>query len=170
MKFPKKTLLGIILPLLFLLIWEVWAVKLDNPALIPKIEAVLMRLFSPFTELVGTGSLAWNTGISIFRVLCGFSIAVLVCVPLGLLMGTSETVNRIVHPFVELFRPLCPIAWIPFAMAVFRTTTVSQFFGIRYSNTILDNVQLGMLFIIFYGGAFPVLLNPINGVSVVRTL
>lgn len=170
MKFPKKILLGLILPLLFLLFWEYWAVRLNNPALIPRIGSVLTVLINPFDELVGTGSLAWNTFISLFRVICGFSVAIIICVPLGLLMGTSKTINSIVHPFVEIFRPLCPIAWIPFAMAVFKTTSLSQLFGFRYSNTILDNVQIGMLFIIFYGGFFPILLNTIHGVTGVRTI
>ena len=170
MKFPKKTILGLILPLLFLLFWEYWAIRLNNPAFIPRIGAVINVLIDPFSELIGTGPLAWNTFISLFRVICGFSVAIIICIPLGLLMGTSKTINDIVHPFVEIFRPLCPIAWIPFAMAVFKTTSLPQLFGFRYSNTVLDNVQIGMLFIIFYGGFFPILLNTIHGVTGVRTI
>lgn len=143
---------------------------MDNPALVPRVEAVVSILFHPFSKLIGTGSLAWNTAISLFRVLFGFTLAVIICVPLGLLMGTSRTVFRLVNPLVELFRPLCPIAWIPFAMAFFGVTRVPQLFGIRYSDTILDSVQVGMVFIIFWGGLFPILLNTIYGVSSVRSL
>jgi len=85
-------------------------------------------------------------------------------------MGTSRLVHRLVNPLVELFRPLCPIAWIPFAMAFFGTTRVPQLFGIRYSDTILDSIQVGMIFIIFWGGLFPILLNTIYGVTGVRSL
>ncbi len=166
----RHRLQGLILPVLFLIFWQCIAVWVDNPALIPRLTAVLSVLFSPFTELVGTGSLIWNTAVSLFRVLLGFAVAVVVCVPLGIFMGTSETIHRLVNPLVELFRPLCPIAWIPFAMAVFKTTTVPQLFGIRYTDTILDSVQIGMIFIIFWGGLFPILLNTIHGVAGVREL
>ncbi|MDP8240160.1 MAG: ABC transporter permease [Candidatus Hatepunaea meridiana] len=165
-----KTSQSFILPILFLVIWEVWAIKLDNPALVPRVEAVFLVLVQPFNELIGTGTLAWNTAVSLFRVMFGFSIAVILCVPLGLWMGTSRLVHRLVNPLVELFRPLCPIAWIPFAMAFFGTTRVPQLFGIRYSDTILDSIQVGMIFIIFWGGLFPILLNTIYGVTGVRSL
>jgi len=166
----SKTLHGFLLPVLFLLVWETWAIRLDNPALVPRVEAVVSVLFHPFTNLVGTGTLAWNISVSMFRVLFGFTIAVVLCVPLGLWMGTSKVAYRLVNPLVELFRPLCPIAWIPFAMAFFKTTSVPQLFSIRYSNTILDSVQIGMVFIIFWGGLFPILLNTIYGVNGVRSL
>lgn len=159
-----------ILPVSFLVFWELIAIWMDNPALVPRLTAVLAVLLHPFTDLVGTGSLIWNTLVSFVRVISGFAVAVVVCVPLGIVMGTSKFIHRLVNPLVELFRPLCPIAWIPFAMAVFKTTTVPQFFGIRYSDTILDSVQIGMIFIIFWGGLFPILLNTIHGVAGVREL
>ncbi len=166
----RKLLLGSILPVLFLLFWQYQAVRLNNAALVPRVEAVVSILMNPVKDLVGTGSLFWNTIVSLFRVLCGFSFAIIICVPLGLFIGASRVVSDVFEPFIELFRPLCPIAWIPFAMAVFKTTTVPQMFGLRYSNNILDSVQIGMLFIIFYGGLFPVLLNTVHGVKNVRKL
>ena len=161
---------GFLLPILFLAAWEFWAISLDNPALVPRAESVLAVLVDPFSKLIGTGSLAWNTLVSLFRVLIGFSIAILFCVPLGLWMGASRIAFRMINPLVELFRPLCPIAWIPFAMAWFGVTRLPQLFGIRYTNTILDSVQVGMVFIIFWGGLFPILLNTIHGVTGVRSL
>ncbi len=170
MKNLLRTSQSFLLPLLFLAVWEFWAVRLDNPALVPRVEVVLSVLVHPFSELIGTGTLAWNTAVSLSRVIFGFSIAVILCVPLGLWMGTSRTAFRLVNPLVELFRPLCPIAWIPFAMAFFGVMRVPQLFGVRYSNTILDSVQVGMVFIIFWGGLFPILLNTIYGVTGVRSL
>jgi NitT/TauT family transport system permease protein len=170
MRFQFKSLRGLLLPVLFLAAWEIWAIRLDNPALVPRVESVISILIHPFSQLVGTGSLFWNTAVSLIRVLFGFSIAVLICVPLGLLMGISKTVSTLVNPLVEMFRPLCPIAWIPFAMAFFKTTRLPQLFGVRYTNTILDSVQIGMIFIIFWGGLFPILLNTIHGVTGVRAL
>ncbi|MBM3323544.1 ABC transporter permease [candidate division WOR-3 bacterium] len=163
-----RVALGLVLPLLFLAGWELAAVRLDNPWLLPRVEVVFNRLLHPFADVVETGSLAHNLAVSGLRVLMGFTLAVLVAVPLGLLMGRSPTVRRLVGPLVEMFRPLCPIAWIPFAMAVFKTYTVVNLFGVRYSSTIFDTIQVGMLFILFYGAFFPILLNTIDGVIGVR--
>jgi len=162
--------LAIILPILFLAIWEIVAIKLNNPWLIPRIEAVIFRLTHPLRNILETGSLLYNIGVSALRVLIGFLLAVIVAVPLGLVMGRIKIVRRIVGPFIELFRPLCPIAWIPFAMAIFKTYTIVNIFGIRYSNTIFDTIQIGMLFILFYGAFFPILLNTIDGVLRVRDI
>ncbi|MEO0074643.1 MAG: ABC transporter permease [candidate division WOR-3 bacterium] len=166
----KNIILSIILPVTFLAVWQLVAVKLNNPFLIPRLEAVLNRLTHPFANILETGSLLFNIGVSAIRVLMGFVLATLVAIPLGLLMGRINLVRRIIGPFVELFRPLCPIAWIPFAMAVFKTYTVVNLFGIRYSNTIFDTIQVGMLFILFYGAFFPILLNTIDGVLRVRDI
>jgi NitT/TauT family transport system permease protein len=160
--------LGLVLPVLFVAGWELVAVRLNNPWLLPRVGAVLDRLLHPLDNVLETGSLLYNIAVSGVRVLMGFLLAVVVAVPLGLAMGRSRVVRGVVGPFVEMFRPLCPIAWIPFAMAVFKTYTVVNVFGVRYSDTILDVVQVGMLFILFYGAFFPVLLNTVDGVLGVR--
>jgi NitT/TauT family transport system permease protein len=72
------------------------------------------------------------------------------------------------EPLIELLRPLCPIAWLPFAIAVFKLKTLPQLFGVNHTGTIFDQAQLGMIFVIFVGGFFPVLTNTIDGVSSVR--
>lgn len=159
-----RVVLGLALPVLFLVVWHQVAVRLGNPWLVPRPLAVANRLLHPFANVLDTGSLAYNVAVSGLRVLLGFALAVLVAVPLGLVMGRIGFVRRLVGPFIEMFRPLCPIAWIPFAMAVFKTYSVVNLFGVRYSNTIFDVVQVGMLFILFYGAFFPILLNAVDGV------
>ncbi|MBN2537303.1 ABC transporter permease subunit, partial [candidate division WOR-3 bacterium] len=160
--------LALVLPVLLIVAWQFAAVRLNNPWLLPRVPVVLDRLLHPFENVLETGSLVYNVAVSCVRVLLGFTLGALVAVPLGLVMGRVRLVRRVVGPFVEMFRPLCPIAWIPFAMAVFRTWTVVNVFGVRYSDTILDTVQVGMLFILFYGAFFPILLNTVDGVLGVR--
>ncbi len=163
-----RLLLGAALPLLFLAVWELAAVRMNNPWLVPRVEAVVRRLLRPGANVLETGSLLHNIAVSGLRVLMGFVLAMVAAVPLGLLMGRIGLVRRLVGPFVEMFRPLCPIAWIPFAMAIFKTYTIVNLFGVRYSHTIFDTVQVGMLFILFYGAFFPILLNTVDGVLGVR--
>ncbi len=160
--------LAVVLPILLLAVWEFLAIRLHNPWLLPRVGAVFDRLIHPLDNVLETGSLLYNIAVSGVRVLMGFTLATIVAVPLGLLMGRIRVVRRVVGPFVEMFRPLCPIAWLPFTMAVFKTYTVVNLFGVRYSDTIFDTIQVGMLFILFYGAFFPILLNTVDGVLGVR--
>lgn len=90
---------------------------------------------------------------SLYRVLYGFSMALLIGVPLGILMGWSKMLRELLSPLVEIVRPIPPLAWIP--IAIF-------WFGIGIKSA---------AFIIFLGAFFPILLSTISGVlSVDRVL
>ena len=164
-----RTILAAVVPLLvLLLIWQVAAVRLDRPWLFPPLTHVLEQLAHPWREHYASGSLLSNTLISLLRVLIGFGLAAVVGVLLGVLMGSIRPLRRSIEPIVEILRPLCPIAWLPFAIAVFKLRTLPQLFGLTYTRTMWDQVQLGMIFVIFVGGFFPVLTNTLDGVSAVR--
>ena len=169
-RFLGRTLTAVALPALLLAVWEAAAIGLGRRSVVPRVEAVAWRLLTPHEDLLRTGSLAFHTGISAFRVVCGFVLAAAVAIPLGLVMGVFARPRRLIGPLVEMLRPLCPIAWVPFALVVFGTYNASNLLGFRYSHTILDHVSVGMLFIIFYGAFFPILLNTIAGVVGVRRL
>lgn len=158
------------LPLLGLACWQFFAVRWDNPALLPRVDAVAYRLAHPFTNLLNTGSLAWHMLVSAVRVVIGFACACLIGLPLGLLAGRSLKARAIIGPFVELLRPLCPIAWIPFALVLFKTHTIANLLGSRYGLGILSHLQLGMLFVIGYGGFFPVFLNTVHGADSMKAV
>lgn len=94
----------------------------------------------------------------------------LIGIPLGLFVGRYIFGRRLFGPIIEMLRPLCPIAWIPFALAIFKTYTIADVFGVRYTTSIIGHIQLGMLFVIFYGGFFPIFLNTIHGVKSVKNI
>jgi nitrate/nitrite transport system permease protein len=50
---------------------------------------------------------------SLKTVFAGFVLATLVAVPIGILCGLSKTVNRALNPFIQLFKPVSPLAWLP---------------------------------------------------------
>lgn len=158
----------IFVPLVLLIVWQVMAYMSSQPWLFPTPVRVLEQLAHPLRDHYASGSFFSNTVISIIRVMTGFFFAGVVGVSLGLVMGSIKTMRRFLEPVVELLRPLCPIAWLPFAIAVFKLKTLPQLFGVQYTHTILDQLQLGMIFVIFMGGFFPVLINTIDGVSGVR--
>ena len=95
-------------------------------------------------------------------------MAAMIGVSLGLLLGSIRPLRSLMEPLLELLRPLCPIAWLPFTIAVFKMKTLPQLFGVQFSYTILDHVQLGMIFILFWGAFFPIFTNTLDGVSKVR--
>ena len=162
-------LLGwVVVPVILLAIWQIAAVWLDRPWIFPTVTRVCEQLVHPFREHYASGSLLSNTLVSLLRVLLGFLLAAVTGVTLGITMGSIRIVRAGLEPIVEVLRPLCPIAWLPFAIAVFKLKTLPQFFGVDYSRTILDQVQLGMVFVIFVGGLFPVLTNTLDGVAGVR--
>jgi len=158
---------AVVLPAL-LVIWQVSATRVAQPWIFPKASAVASCLFHPLRDLYASGSLLGNTTVSFVRVLVGFALGALVAIPLGIAMGAIRTMRGFLEPLMELLRPLCPIAWIPFAIAVFKLTTIPNLFGIRLSRTIFDQVQLGMVFVLFWGSFFPILVNTVDGVSGVR--
>ncbi|HOO96740.1 MAG TPA: ABC transporter permease [Caldisericia bacterium] len=161
---------AIILPAILFLVWELAAVRLGSNTLLPRVGDVFEVLANPTRDLLGQGSLLYHVYISTIRVLMGFVLGALVAVPLGMAMGLSERLRNFVTPFIELMRPLCPVAWIPFAIIIFGGTTISNLFGQRFTMTIFDHIQTAQLFIIAWGAFFPVLINTIDGVRGVRQL
>jgi len=150
------------------MVWEFFALQADNPALLPRVGSVADRLLHPFSDLLKTGSYFRHIAVSASRVILGFMLAVIIGIPLGLLVGRYLLFHRLFSPIIELLRPLCPIAWIPFAMAIFKTYTIADMFGAHYTTSIFGHIQLGMLYVIFYGGFFPIFLNTVHGVRSVK--
>ncbi len=162
---------GLILPLLLLLWWG-FATG-GRETLLPSPGEVFSVLIHPFTDLMATGSLSWNITVSFIRIMLGFSLAVLAGVPLGMLMGASRHVRSLLSIMVEMARPLSAIALLPLSIIIFKATTLSQFIGLghlRYQRHMLNELQLGMIFILFWGGVFPIILGTMQGVRSVRRL
>lgn len=72
-----------------------------------------------FVDEVQAGRLLTDTIASLYRVAWGYVTAVIAAVPLGLVIGRSLVVRDALLPWVNFFRSLSPIAWIPFAILWF---------------------------------------------------
>ena len=57
---------------------------------------------------------------SLARVMIGFFFAALVAVPLGFLVGMSPVMHRALNPFIQLLKPISPLAWMPLARSPLR--------------------------------------------------
>lgn len=104
-----------------------------------------------FTNETLAGLTIWgHMWASLRRVLIGFTIAVCLAVPLGLLMALNPYVNAIIKPIFDMFKPMPPLAWISIAIL---------WFGIQ---------EAPKIFIIVIGTFVPALLNSYNGVLLIE--
>lgn len=158
------------MPVCFLGLWQIVAVKLNNEVVLPTIIAVLDILMHPGRELLSMGSLIQNILISFCRVVIGFCLAVFLAVPMGILMGYRKTVFDMFNHLLGILRPIPPLAWVPLVLAWFGVASIANLLGIESGEVYLylRNIKLSMIFIIFIGAFFPVLASTIYGVQSVR--
>jgi len=87
---------------------------------------------------------------SMARVGAGFALAALLAIPLGFLIGMSPLVHRALNPFIQVLKPISPLAWMPLALYTIKDAPTSS------------------IFVIFICSVWPMLLNTAHGVASVR--
>jgi len=87
---------------------------------------------------------------SIARVAIGYLLAVMVAIPIGFLIGMSPLMSRALDPFIQVLKPISPLAWMPLALY-----------------TIKDS-GLSAIFVIFICSLWPMMINTAFGVASVR--
>ncbi len=95
--------------------WITTAVGAFPVATVPSPDDVAVAMFDEFRS----GRVFSDIVASLYRVAWGYITAVLAAVPLGLVMGRSLAAKEALMPWVNFFRNLSPIAWIPFAIVWF---------------------------------------------------
>lgn len=160
-----------ILPILFLLFWQFMTGRVNNDMVLPPISQVVNILLHPTEKLIGVGSILYNTYISLLRVLCGYLCAALLAVPLGVIIGYNKRNERLLLPFLSVFRSIPPMSWVSLVLAWFGIASLATLFGIPVTAgvyKVANNIRLTMVFIIFMGSFFPILTNTIYGVQTVK--
>ncbi len=123
-----------------ILAWQIAAAAVNDKLLLPS-----------FLQVAAAFSREWPTILtedlptSLLHFLIGMAGGLLVALPLGMIMGWFRAADRILDPIVEIFRPIPPLAWIPFAIVWFGLTDTAAGF------------------IIFVGAVFPILINTYVG-------
>ncbi len=120
--------------------WQLVAAAVNDTLLLPSFFQVIAAFSDSWREL-----LAEDLPVSLIHFGLGMAAGLLVALPIGMFMGWSRAIDRILDPIVEIVRPIPPLAWIPFAII---------WFG-------LTNEAAG--FIIFVGAVFPILINTYVG-------
>jgi nitrate/nitrite transport system permease protein len=114
-------------------------------------QAIVANLAQPFYD---NGPNDKGIGIqlahSLGRVAAGYLIACLVAIPLGFAIGMSPLLYKALDPFIQVLKPISPLAWMPLALYTIKDSSVSG------------------IFVIFICSVWPMLINTAYGVGAVR--
>ncbi|MBX2854831.1 MAG: nitrate ABC transporter permease [Rhodobacteraceae bacterium] len=170
----KAVALSLALLIVFVLAWHLYVQAQQGPAV--EMDEELAALLGPQAKGESALPSPWDVGseiwghlsdpfydagpndkgigiqlaYSIARVLTGFGLAALVAIPLGFLIGMSSIAQRALDPFIQLLKPVSPLAWMPLALYTIKDSETSS------------------IFVIFICSIWPMLINTSFGVASVR--
>ncbi len=122
-------------------LWDV-AVRVTQTKVFPPPGDVLSALVT-----LGERKTLWiYTFDSLLRVIAGYSLAVALAIPLGLLIGWMPKLGSAVNPLIQMLRPISPIAWMPLAVIWFGVSNAAP------------------VFLIFLASFFPIVVASANAV------
>lgn len=112
----------------------------------------LPKVASTFVELALDGTMLQHAFHTLYRMLSGFALAVVVGLPLGVLMGRYRAVESFFLPITSALMPIPSLAWVPVFIL---------WFGLGNTVTVL---------IVFYAAMFPMVLSAWSGMRSVNQL
>ena len=124
---------------IFLLFWETgarmkWFAK-GMPTASLTIKELWYWVTHPFYDNgpndLGIG---WNLLISLRRVAIGYTLASVIAVPLGILVGISRIAFKAFNPYFQLLKPVSPLAWLPLGLYLFRDSEMTGIFIITIAS------------------------------------
>ncbi|MCL5123906.1 MAG: ABC transporter permease [Deltaproteobacteria bacterium] len=112
----RLRLRGAIVPIVIVLAWElITRAGLTDTLYMPPASSIAIAFFG----MIWSGELLFHLRASLMRIAMGFPIAMLVAIPLGLLFGWFQGLQRWVEPVFDFIRPLPPITLIPVVILLF---------------------------------------------------
>jgi len=135
--------------LLLLTIWTLISHQSPNlPGPLKTWHSAVQLFSDPFYDHgpndMGVG---WNILASLQRVALGFSLAALVGIPMGFIIGRFKFAARMTAPVISLLRPVSPLAWLPIGLLVFKAANPAA------------------IWVIFISAVWPMIINTAVGVS-----
>ena len=135
---------------IFLLVWQLfsWTPGATLPGPIQVIKDTWILILYPFYDKGGTDKgLFWQILASLQRVAISYSLAAIVGIALGILIGTNKMMSKALDPLFQLLRTVPPLAWVPISLAALRQN------------------EPAALFVIFITAIWPILINTAVGVK-----
>jgi len=133
-----------------LLLWQLLCLSPESkmPGPIRVLQQTWELIINPFFDNGGTDKgLGWQILISLQRVAIGYSLAALIGIAAGVLIGTSQFLRRGFDPMIQVLRTIPPLAWLPISLGIFQ-----------------DN-NPAAIFVIFITAVWPILINTTVGVQ-----
>jgi nitrate/nitrite transport system permease protein len=170
----RSVILSVVLFGVFLLVWHLYVLSQSGPAVsmdpeYAKLMGATAKGASAMPGPLEVGKAIWkhfanpfydigpnDKGIgiqlaySLARVTIGFGLAALVAIPLGFLIGMSPVSQGALDPYIQILKPVSPLAWMPLALYTIKDSGLSS------------------IFVIFICSVWPMLINTAFGVSGVR--
>ena len=135
---------------IFLAVWQLfsWTPGATLPGPIQVVQDTWTLIFWPFYDRGGTDKgLFWQIWASLQRVAISYTLAAIVGIGLGILIGTNKLMSKALDPIFQLLRTVPPLAWVPIALAALRQN------------------EPAALFVIFITAIWPILINTAVGVK-----
>lgn len=135
---------------IFLILWQLFAFTpgATLPGPIQVIQDTWVLIFWPFYDRGGIDKgLFWQIWASLQRVAISYTLAAIVGIGLGILIGVNKTMSKALDPIFQLLRTVPPLAWVPISLAALRQN------------------EPAALFVIFITAIWPILLNTAVGVT-----
>lgn len=118
------------------------------PGPISTYKAALILFSDPFyINNPNDMGIGWNILNSLQRVGLGFSLAALVGIPLGFIVGRYAFMSRMIAPIISILKPVSPLAWLPIGLLVFKAANPAA------------------IWVIFITAIWPMIINTAVGVS-----
>jgi nitrate/nitrite transport system permease protein len=133
-----------------LVLWQLLCLSPESkmPGPIKVIEQTWRLILDPFYDNGGTDKgLGLQILISLERVALGYSLAAVVGIALGVLLGVSKFMRNGLDPIVQVLRTVPPLAWLPISLGIFQ-----------------DN-NPAAIFVIFVTAIWPIVINTAVGVQ-----
>jgi nitrate/nitrite transport system permease protein len=149
-KKTRKIVAPLIAISVILIIWQLLTLSPDAnlPSPIKVVEQTWELIINPFFDKGATNKgLFWQIWASVQRVIQGFTLAAIVGITIGIVVGTNEFLYDAFDPIFQILRTIPPLAWLPIALATFQQSNPSA------------------IFVIFITSIWPIILNTIAGVQ-----
>ncbi|MBD2040704.1 nitrate ABC transporter permease [Microcoleus sp. FACHB-672] len=152
----KKQSPNLVPPLLalatFLIIWQLFTLSPEStlPGPIKVFQESWTKIFWPFAypDREGTAKgLFWQIWASLQRVAVGYSLAGIVGITVGIIVGVNALLFKALDPLFQILRTIPPLAWLPIALAAIKQSEPSA------------------IFVIFITSLWPILINTVVGVQ-----
>jgi len=145
----EKILFPSLLLILIIFFWKALSGWVEGfPTPLETYDAAMEVLADPFyIESEDDKGMFWQITNSLERVFGGFILASLVGIPLGFLIGMNKRAMYALSPFIQILKPVSPLAWLPLALFVFR------------------DINLTAISVIFITSIWPIIINTALGVQ-----